>query len=46
MTREQDLSDNYEQLSYDQKRLAMRNEMSAHNKRLAEAAQMAGVEGP
>ena len=43
-TRQQELIDNYEQLSEDQKRLAIRNEMIAHNKSLAEAAQMAGVE--
>ena len=42
-TRQQELIDNYEQLSEDQKRLAIRNEMVAHNKSLAEAAQMAGV---
>lgn len=42
-TRQQELIDNYEQLSEDQKRLAIRNEMIAHNKSLAEAAQMAGV---
>ena len=45
-TRQQELIDNYEQLSEDQKRLAIRNEMIAHNKSLAEAAQMAGVEDP
>ena len=43
-TRQQELIDNYEQLSEDQKRLAIRNEMTNHNKSLAEAAQMAGVE--
>lgn len=42
-TRQQELIDNYEQLTEDQKRLAIRNEMIAHNKSLAEAAQMAGV---
>ena len=41
-TRQQELIDNYEQLTEDQKRLAIRNEMIAHNKSLAEAAQMAG----
>ena len=45
-TRQQELIDNYEQLSEDQKRLAIRNEMIAHNKSLAEAAQMAGVVDP
>ena len=43
-TRQQELIDNYEQLSEDQKRLAIRNEMITHNKSLAEAAQMAGIE--
>lgn len=43
-TRQQELIDNYEQMSEDQKRLATRNEMIAHNKSLAEAAQMAGIE--
>lgn len=42
-TRQQELINNYEQLSEDQKRLAIRNEMIAHNKSLAEAAQMAGI---
>lgn len=45
-TRQQELVDSYEQLSEDQKRLAIRNEMIAHNKSLAEAAQLAGVETP
>ena len=45
-TRQQELIDNYEQLSEDQKRLAIRNEMIAHNKSLAEAAQIAGVVDP
>ena len=45
-TRQQELIDNYEQLSEDQKRLAIRNEMIVHNKSLAEAAQMAGVVDP
>jgi DNA-damage-inducible protein D len=43
-TRQQELIDHYDQLSEDQKRLAIRNEMIAHNKSLAEAAQAAGVE--
>lgn len=42
-TRQQELIDNYDNLSEDQKRLAIRNEMIAHNKSLAEAAQQAGV---
>ena len=45
-TRQQELIDNYDQLSEDQKRLAIRNEMIAHNKSLAEAARMAGVIEP
>lgn len=45
-TRQQELIDNYEELSEDQKRLAIRNEMAAHNKSLAEAAQMAGIIEP
>lgn len=45
-TRQQELIENYDQLSEDQKRLAIRNEMIAHNKSLAEAAQMAGVVDP
>ena len=45
-TRQQELIDNYEELTEDQKRLAIRNEMIAHNKSLAEAAQMAGVMEP
>ena len=43
-TRQQELIDHYDQLSEDQKRLAIRNEMIAHNKYLAEAAKEAGVE--
>lgn len=42
-TRQQELIDNYEQMTENQKRLAIRNEMIAHNKSLAEAAQMAGI---
>lgn len=42
-TRQQELIDHYDELTEDQKRLAIRNEMKAHNKSLAEAAQMAGV---
>lgn len=43
-TRQQELIENYEELSEEQKRLAIRSEMIAHNKSLAEAAQMAGIE--
>lgn len=45
-TRQQELIDNYDELSEDQKRLSIRNEIVAHNKSLAEAAQMAGVIEP
>jgi len=45
-TRQQELVENYDQLTEEQKRLAIRNEMINHNKSLAEAAQMAGVEDP
>lgn len=43
-TRQQELVDNYDQLTEDQKRLAIRDEIKRHNKSLTEAAQMAGVE--
>lgn len=43
-TRQQELIDHYDELSEEQKRLAIRKEMIAHNKSLAEAAQIAGVE--
>ncbi len=42
-TRQQELIDDYDQLTEDQKRLAIRNEMINHNKSLAEAAYNAGV---
>lgn len=45
-TRQQELIEGYDQLREDQKRLAIRNEMIAHNKSLAEAAQMAGISTP
>ena len=45
-TRQQELIEDYDQLTEDQKRLAIRNEMIAHNKSLAEAAKMAGIEDP
>ncbi len=45
-TREREIEENFEQLTEEQKRLAIRNEMINHNKSLAEAAQMAGVEEP
>lgn len=45
-TRQQELIDDYDQLSEDQKRLVIRNEMREHNKSLAEAAKNAGVIEP
>ena len=45
-TRQQETIENYDSLSEDQKRLAIRNEMIEHNKSLAEAAQMAGITEP
>lgn len=45
-TRQQELIEDYEQLSEDQKRLAIRNEMREHNKSLAEAAKNAGIDTP
>lgn len=45
-TRQQELIENYDNLSEDQKRLAIRNEMKEHNKLLVEAAKDAGVESP
>lgn len=42
-TRQQELIENFEDLTEDKKRLAIRNEMISHNKSLAEAAQMAGI---
>ncbi len=45
-TRQQELIENYDELTEDQKRLAIRNEIVNHNKSLAEAAQQAGVIKP
>lgn len=45
-TRQEELIESYDQLSEDQKRLTIRNEMIAHNKSLAEAAQQAGIIDP
>ena len=45
-TRQQELIDHYDELNEKQKRLAIRNEMTVHNKSLAEAACMAGVKKP
>lgn len=43
-TRQQELVDDYDRLSEEQKRVAIRQEMKKHNKSLAEAAHLAGVE--
>ena len=43
-TRKQELTENYDQLSENQKRIAIRHELTEHNKSLADAAKMAGVE--
>ena len=45
-TRQQELTEDYVQLTEDQKRLAIRSEIKEHNKSLAAAAQQAGVETP
>ncbi len=42
-TRKQELQEQFEELTEDQKRLAIRGELKSHNKSLAEAAQNAGV---
>lgn len=43
-TRQQELSENFDQLSEDEKRLSIRAELKHHNKSLAEAANLSGVE--
>lgn len=45
-TRQQELIENFDELSEDKKRLAIRNEMKEHNKSLAEAAKLAGISEP
>ena len=45
-TRQQELIENYDALTEDQKRLAVRGEMKKHNKSLADAARNAGVTEP
>ena len=45
-TRQQELIDHFDDLNEDSKRLAIRNEMKAHNKSLAEAANLAGITEP
>lgn len=45
-TREREVQEQFDELSEDEKRLAIRNELKNHNKSLAEAAQMAGIYDP
>lgn len=45
-TRQQELVENYTELTEEQKRLAIRSEMISHNKSLAEAAKNAGIVDP
>ena len=45
-THQQELIEDYDRLSEEQKRLAIRNEMKRHNSALANAAQEAGVKQP
>ena len=45
-TRQQEIIENYDVLTEDQKRLAIRNEIVEHNKALAEAARQAGITEP
>lgn len=45
-TREQELSENFNNLTEDEKRLSTRSELTKHNKSLAEAAQNAGIVEP
>ncbi len=45
-TRQQELIENFDDLTEDKKRLAIRNEMKVHNKSLAEAANLSGISDP
>ena len=45
-TRQQELIEDYEKLTEEQKRLAIRNEMKRHNIALADAAHKAGIQQP
>ena len=45
-TRQQELIENFDDLTEDKKRLAIRTEMKEHNKSLAEAANLAGISDP
>lgn len=42
-TRQQELSENFESLTEDEKRLSIRGKLTKHNKSLAEAAQNEGI---
>lgn len=45
-TREQELAENFNNMTEDEKRLSTRSELTKHNKSLAEAAQNAGIVEP
>lgn len=45
-TRERELDESFEELTEEQKRLAIRNELKTHNKSLAKAANLAGITHP
>ena len=45
-TRQQELSENFDSLTEDEKRLSIRGELTKHNKSLAEATQNAGIVEP
>lgn len=45
-THQQELEENFLQLSEDQKRLAIRNDLKTHNKSLVDAAKLAGIKDP
>ncbi len=45
-TRQQEIIENYDLLTEEQKRLSIRHEVTTHNKSLAEAAQLAGINNP
>ena len=45
-TREREIEEEFEDLTEEQKRLAIRNELKSHNKSLAEAANLAGIIHP
>ncbi|SJT05947.1 hypothetical protein [Clostridioides difficile] len=42
-TKDQELAENFEQLTEDRKRLAIRNELKHHNKKLVDAARDASI---